>query len=278
MKTRHLLPLLSLVTLPLVPAYADITGFGTATNYTLNDGQTAVAGPSIANGVLTLTSGANYQGNSAFFNTKQNINAFNVSFTYTDVTGTGSSTSTADGFTFTLQNDTRGVNAVGFNGNTLGYGGGTAPVALPLQPAQTTRAAIANSAAVEFNIYNNSTTGLGTNGALTLTNNAAAILYSGHPINVNLSYNGMTLTETLTDSTLPANTSTFTSATNLASVLGANTAYVGFTGADGATTSTQTISNFTFSVVPEPSTWTAGVLGLGLCAVAMRRQYRRSAA
>ena len=274
MKTRHLLPLLSLVALPLIPAHADVTGFGTGTGFTLTKGQANnTTGPTIANGVLTLTSGTTYQGNSTFFNTKQNINAFNVSFTYTDVGGTGNAASTADGFTFTLQNDTRGASAVGFNGATLGYAGGTNP----LLGSQTSQNAIANSAAVGFNIYNNSTTGLGTNGTLSLTNNAVAVLYSGHPINVNLSYDGTTLTETLTDSTIPANTSTFTYATNLANVLGAGTAYVGFTGADGATTSTQTISNFTFSAVPEPSTWTAGALGLGLCALAVRRRYRLGA-
>ncbi len=273
MKTRYLLPLLSFVALPLVPAHADVTGFGTGTGFTLTKGQANTAGPSIANGVLTLTSGVNNQGNSTFFNTKQNINAFNVSFTYTDVGGTGNASSTADGVTFTLQNDGRGASAVGYIGNTLGYAGGTNP----LLGSMTSQNAIGTSAAVGFNIYNNSTTGFGTNGALTLNNNSLAVLYSGHPINVNLSYNGTTLTETLTDSTIPANTSTFTYATNLASVLGAGTAYVGFTGADGATSSTQTISNFTFAAVPEPSTWTAGVLGLGLCAVAMRRQYRRSA-
>ena len=274
MKTRHLLSLLSLVTLPLASAHADVTGFGTGTGFTLNKGQANAAGPTIANGVLTLTtSGTTYQGNSSFFNTKQNINAFNVSFTYTDVGSNGNAGSTADGFTFTLQNDTRGASAVGFNGNTLGYAGGTGNIL----NGQTTQNAITNSAAVGFNIYNNSTTGFGTNGTLSLTNNALAVLYSGHPINVNLSYNGTTLTETLTDSTILANTSTFTYNTNLVSVLGGNTAYVGFTGADGQTTSTQTISNFAFNVVPEPSTWTAGALGLGLCAVAVRRQYRRSA-
>ncbi len=263
MKLRCLL-FLVLAASPLVPARADISGFTlgtTATTFTGTQGQTT-NGLSVTNNVLTLTNGATSEGNSAFYNTKQNISAFKVSFTYQDVGSNGVSGSTADGFTFTLQNDTRGAAAVGGTGNSLGYAaaGGT-----------TTHTAIAPSVAIGFNIYSTSSTGLGTAGALTLTNSSAAILYSGHPINMTLSYNGTTLTETLTDATVTANTSTFNYTVNLVSTLG-STAYVGFTGADGATASTQTISNFTYTVVPEPSTWAAGGLTVlaGLAVVRRR--------
>ena len=75
-------------------------------------------------------------------------------------------------------------------------------------------------------------------------------LASGDPINVTVSYdpNTLTLTETLTDST---NANTFTTSyagINLATILGGNTAYVGFTGSTGpAGGSIQQISNFVYT-------------------------------
>lgn len=248
---------------------ADISGFGTnGSGFTLNQGQNT-GGLSVSNNVVTLTDNRGLEGNSIFYNTKQTINAFTVSFTYRDVYGNGQFGATADGFTFTLQNDSRGATAVGGDGGTLGYGAGTAT-----NQGQTARAAISPSAAVEFNIYdpNGTNTGLGTNGALTLTNHSAAILDSGDPINIRLTYNGTTLTETLTDANIPANTSTFSYTVNLASVLGGNTAYVGFTGADGGVNSFQTISNFQYTVVPEPATWAAGALLIATTGLAMRRR------
>lgn len=259
MKLRRPPLLLLLSVLPLASARADLSGFGTnGTGFTLNQGQTT-NGLSVSNNVATLTNGGNNQGNSLFSNTKQSFGAFRVSFTYQDVSP--SSNGTADGFTFTLQNDTRGAAAVGGTGNSLGYAGAG---------GATTRAAVSPSVAVAFNIYSSSTTGLGTNGALTLGNTSLAVLGSGNPINITLAYNGTTLTETLTDTVNTANTSTFSYAVNLTSTLGSSgTAYVGFTGATGAATATQRISNFSYTVVPEPATWAAGGLtllaGAALC-------------
>ncbi len=264
MKTRYL-PLLLLAVLPCAPVRADLSGFGTnGSGFSLNQGQTT-HGLSVSNNVATLTNGTAGEGNSLFSNTKQSISAFTASFTYQDKGGSILS-STADGFTFTLQNDTRGAAAVGGTGNSLGYAaaGGT-----------TTHSAVTPSVAIGFNIYNGSTTGLGTNGALTLTNMSAALLNSGDPINVKLTYNGTTLTEVLTDANLPTSTSTFSYTVNLPTALNASTAYVGFTGADGATASTQLISNFSFTAVPEPSTWAAGGLTLLAGAVVLRRRCRQ---
>ncbi len=95
-------------------------------------------------------------------------------------------------------------------------------------------------------------TALGTNGNIgSFTSTSPVNLDSNDPIAVLLSYNGTTnvLTETLKDTVTSATFSTsYTS--DLASVLGASTAWVGFTGGTGAGSSTQTVSNFTFGSIP----------------------------
>ena len=96
------------------------------------------------------------------------------------------------------------------------------------------------------------------------------MLNSGDAINVRLTYNGSALTEVLTDASNGLN-STFTYNVNLPAALGGSTALVGFTGADGSTSSTQLISNFSF-VVPEPSTWMAGALTVLAGAAILRRR------
>ena len=99
------------------PVRADINGFGTGAGYTINNNAAGLA--SISNGTLTLTTGVQSQASSVFNNTAQNIQNFTSSFTYTDV-GSGG----ADGFAFVLQNDPRGVSALGDAGGSLGYAGG----------------------------------------------------------------------------------------------------------------------------------------------------------
>ena len=267
MKFPRLPLLLALVVLPLVPVRANISDLGTnGSGFTLNQGQGGTS-LSVSSNVATLTNGSKSEGNSLFYNTKQSVGAFTASFIYQDVGNTASGTS-ADGFTFTIQNDSRGASAVGYTGNSLGYA--TAATGT----TGTNTAGITTSVAVGFNIYNGSTTGMGTNGALTLSKSSAAVLYSGDLINVVLAYNGTTLTETLTDAAHTANTSTFSYTVNIPSVVGASTAYVGFTGGDGAVASTQQISNFSYTVVPEPSTWLAGGLTLLAGAAAARRRVR----
>lgn len=249
------------------PVRANLSGFGTTgTGYTLNQGQ-LTGGLSVSNNVATLTDGRLNEGNSLFNVTRQNVNAFNVSFTYQDVGSTGA-TATADGFTFTIQNDSNyGTGAVGFVGNALGYVAGSGVGLL-------TKSAISPSVAVGFNIYNTSGTYLGTNGtfgALTGTTNTS--LYSGNKINVALSYNGTNLSGIITD-TFTNRTDTFSYAVNIPNVVGnGGMAYVGFTGADGAVASTQQISNFTFSSVPEPATWVGGFGVCGLLGLTLRRRF-----
>jgi hypothetical protein len=181
--------------------------------------------------VLTLTNGNGGEARSAWFNTAVPIGSFTTSFTY-DGTTNG-----ADGVAFVLQNAPTGTAALGESGGSLGYAGG-----------------ISTSAAFEINIYNGHTQGTNFVTDDTAGNydpTGSVNVASGDPINVVLIYNAAagTFTEKLTDTTNPSETYTQTfTGVNLETLLGAPTALLGFTGGDGAGTSTQTISNFRFTL------------------------------
>src|SRR5690349_747692 len=152
-------------------ARADISGFGDGTGFTINSNPVGAA--SINSGTLTLTQAVNSEATSVFNNTPQNIGNFTANFTYTDVTTGG-----ADGFAFILQNDPRGVNALGDGGGAIGYGG-----ANPIKP----------SAAVDFNIYSgNGGSRLGFtdtgNVRYSFPNTGAVDITNGQPVNVTISY------------------------------------------------------------------------------------------
>jgi hypothetical protein len=64
---------------------------------------------------------------------------------------------------------------------------------------------------------------------------------------VQMTYNGTTLTMTITDTTTPANTFTTSWTINIPATVGGNTAYVGFTGATGGSTAIQDIITWTYT-------------------------------
>jgi Bacterial lectin/PEP-CTERM motif len=250
---RYSFLILLVATRPSV--HADIPGFGDGTGWTLNNNGAVT--PTISAGVLTLTTNQLNQAASAFFNTPQNITAFTADFTYQ-----ASGNRQADGVTFVMQNDSRGLNALGGAGHGLGYGvgdGGTA---------------IGNSVAFALDIFQG-VIGLATNGSDPPTSNPRSTspitLGSGDPIQVHLVYNGSILSETLKDLTTLGQFSS-TDSVNIPSFVGNGTALVGFTGATGDDTSTQTLQDFTFTAVPEPDTWLMLAIG---SAILIRR--RRSA-
>jgi hypothetical protein len=157
------------------------------------------------------------------------VGAFKASFTYQDVGGGG-----ADGFAFCLQNDTRGPSALGGSGGALGVSG------------------ITPSAEFTFNIYDGSANGPGTsfgiNGANgnPFTTNEFVNLASGDPIAVTIVYQNGAAQLTLTDTTTTLSYSTNMAVGNLPAIVGGQTAYVGFVGADGGVVSTQTITGFEY--------------------------------
>jgi autotransporter-associated beta strand protein len=89
-----------------------------------------------------------------------------------------------------------------------------------------------------------------TGGAIVSTAPTAPVSLNANtdPIQVNLSYDGSNnLTETLTDLTLNTTYSASYAIGDLTTLVGGNTALLGFSGADGGVSSTQAISNFSFS-------------------------------
>jgi hypothetical protein len=202
------------------------TGFTSATGFTLNGGAT------VTGGALQVTDGGTFEGRAIWYSTAVNIQQFTTDFTFQI---TPASASIADGMTFTIQN--QGLTALGGIGQALGY-----------QDIKT-------SVAVKFDLYNNSgegvdSTGFYTNGAAPTVpaidmTSSGLNLHSGDVMHAHLTYDGTTLTLTLTDTVTNV---AFTAAQviNIPATVLANTAYVGFTGGTGGNVSTQNILSWTY--------------------------------
>jgi hypothetical protein len=183
-----------------------------------------------ADNELELTFGTGSEGNSAFYDYPVYVGAFQATFTYQVVSPFGT---LADGATFCIQNDPRGAQALGSGGDSLGYGpsGG-----------------ITNSVAFEMNIYSLSAGGVGvcfgTNGTIGPYGPTTPIdITSGVLITNEVTYDGTTLTVTMTDG---VNTFTTNAVGSIPAILGSSLGYVGFTGGDGGDKSVQAIGDFTF--------------------------------
>jgi len=71
-------------------------------------------------------------------------------------------------------------------------------------------------------------------------------VHSGHPLTVNLNYNGTTLVETVTDTVTSAHfTHSYT--VNIPSIVGGSSAYAGFTASTGYFGANQTVTAWTYS-------------------------------
>src|SRR4029077_15596630 len=179
------------------------------------NGNATISGNALS---LTTTNGT-FQASSAWYPTAVNIQNFTTDFSFQ----TSAGSPTADGFTFTLQNESK--TALGGAGGNLGYGLTTTP-----------------SVAVKFDLYDNNgegpdSTGLYLNGASPTTpavdmTGSGINLHSGDIFRVHMTYDGTNLTMTITDATTAA---TFTQAwpVNIPFTVGASTAFAGFTGATG---------------------------------------------
>jgi hypothetical protein len=229
--------------LGLPAARSDINGFGGGANWQSNPSGGNVPVFSTSSDSVTLTDSMNSEASSVFCFDQQNISAFSVQYTYqyTGANSTDASTGNpdpADGVTFTIQNDPRGPAVLGSNGGCLGYCG------------------VRSSAGVALNLWHNWVRGtnLLENGSLAPGNAYLDIspvnLLSMDPIQVNLMYDGTTLTEVLLD-TVTNDTTTLTYTVDIVGDVGGasngNMAYVGFTGATGGANSTQIISNFSYT-------------------------------
>jgi hypothetical protein len=157
---------------------------------------------------------------------------------------------------------TRGPQALGQPGGSLGYGGLDYYAGVP---------PIRQSVAVKFDSFKltpsggRSSTGLYVNGHEPLNENlqpgdvfedlgksgidftAAGLDKNGpHTFEVTLTYDGKTLSETLTDRNVPTHTFTTSYPVNIPAQVGGTTGYVGFTGGTGGTWGTQDILTWTY--------------------------------
>ena len=190
---------------------------------------------SVKSNALVLTDGGHSEARAAWYGTPVNVQSFSTSFTFQLTAGSN----IADGFTFTLQNARGGAGSVGALGGSLGYAG------------------IAASVAVKFDLYNNAgegsnCTGFYTKGAtpekpaLDMTSSGVN-LHSGDVFLVRLTYDGATLRMNITDTKTSASFAAST-AINLPAIVGAKSAYVGFTAGTGGLGATQKILTWTYSV------------------------------
>ena len=214
-----------------LPSNINYSGGFTATGLDLN-------GIAKLNGTrLRLTDTTQNSAGSAWYGVPVNVQAFTSDFTFQ------LTSPSADGFTFVIQN--AGTTALGPTGGGLGYGPDNVT-----NPSASANAPIAKSVAVKFDLYNNAgegtnTTGLYTNGASPTTPattlGGGLNLHSGDTFKVHLNYDGTTLTMTITDTVNTTQTFTTSWPINIPSTVGANTAFVGFTGGVGGATAIQEI-------------------------------------
>jgi LysM repeat protein len=186
-------------------------------------------GAAVTGGILNLTDGGLGENRTAWFTTKVPVQSFITDFTFQQLNAT------ADGMTFAIQGNN--IWSLGDAGGGLGYQG------------------IANSVAVKFDLYSNAgegsdSTGLYTNGAAPTVpsvnlSTTAINLHSGDVMHAHMVYDGTNLTMTLTDS-VTGGTVTEVFPVNIPSMVGGNTAYVGFTGGTGSITATQNVLSWTY--------------------------------
>jgi hypothetical protein len=205
-------------------------GSGFAAGSMVLNGNAAINGTALS---LT-TAGPTFEVASAWFPTALNVQKFTTDFTFQLSAGSP----TADGFTFAIQGNSTA--ALGGSGGNLGYGN------------------IGKSVGVKFDLYNNAgegpdSTGLYLNGpdptvpAVDMTSSGVD-LHSGHVFSVHIVYVGTNLTMTITDTTNTALTFTKAWPVNIPGTVGANTAFVGFTGATGGYTASQSVLTWTYTV------------------------------
>ncbi len=207
------------------PVINDPAGFSSSA------GLSFVASAALTNGTLQLsTASGGIQANAVWYATPVNVQSFTTDFTFQLTSATG------DGFTFALQNV--GANALGKSGGSLGYQG------------------IGASVAIKFDLYDNSGEGLNSTGFYTYgaapmmpaadLTPSGVNLHSGNPLHAHITYDGTTLSLTLTDTVTLATFSTST-VINIAAVVGANTAYAGFTAGTYEATANQSVLNWTYT-------------------------------
>ena len=203
-----------------------------AAGFTSSNGLTLLGAATLTNNALQLSVAHGGTSSSAVWSTTPvNVQSFTTDFFFQDTPAN------ANGFTFTLQNSSAGANAIGASGSGLGYQG------------------IGSSVAIKFDLFDSvgegyDSTGFYTNGAaptlpaIDMTD-SGVILSGGHVLDAHITYNGTTLTLTLID-TVTGVSFTTSKVINIPVIVGANTAYVGFTAGTSHGAATQSILDWTY--------------------------------
>lgn len=228
------------VLLSTTASRAGITGFNSLTGWQYNQGDSGTRADLPDVDTIQLTNLATAQRRSIFYRSPQALGPFTASFTYQAL---NASTFGCDyGAAFVIQSSQDGAAALGTSGAGMGY------------------ATIDHSIAITLELQNNAS-GYFTDGNIGGNGLPVGLLSlkSGHPFLVELEYDGNILHETITDTvTLESQPSSFVVG-DLNSVIGASSAYVGFTasttqGACSGNAADQYFSGFHFQAVPEPTT------------------------
>jgi hypothetical protein len=210
---------------------------------------TGATGP-LPPSVAEVTDGGFGEAGGLFLNNRVGVQNFSTTFTFQITPGT---TPTADGMAFVIQGV--GPTALGPVGGGLGYGSDTLGGG----------GGLPRSLAIKFDLFDNAGEGVNSTGIFTggrsptvrqpglapgfpdtsidLTGTGID-LHSGHPFTVTLTYDGTTLTETITD-TVTSATFTTTYEVNIPGLVGSDVGYVGFTGGTGGLTAIQDILSWT---------------------------------
>jgi hypothetical protein len=235
---------------------ADIMGFNNFTGWTYNTGDTGSPPQFITPDSIEFTTGPNNR-RSLWYNTPQDITAFEVSFIY-HASNIAASTN-RQGITFAIQN--AGLNALGGGGGGLGYSGISPSAAITIET--DTGPGLTYS-------------GYYTNGVLGGGSSPTTPVNAFDPadIHIMISYSGSVLSVNMTQGSNAAPTRSYFVG-SLASVLGSSTALVGFTGGTFNTLGSgggarQFLSDFSYRPVPASSS--LAVMGLaGILAMRRRR-------
>jgi len=264
--TDRRLARLALVPLALTAAArADINGFGDFSAYSINVWDSAAPPtPFPASNAIRLTNQASGESRSIFHKTKQVVTQFTASFTY-QASGTPTD---PFGACFVIQNSRGGpqtVAAANTSGVPTQFGYSDEGESFRNSIAISLEHGSLSASSSSTSQYRDGSVGAGSSSTSPID------LFSGHPINVSLTYNGVILTEHLLDTVTQATFDTAYALTNLPAILGDTSGYVGFVASTNRNVATtQTFSNLLFTSVPAPST--AALLGLGGLGALRRRR------